>query len=108
MNLPEYLLNVGLNLSMEFGENWLEPINERLSEIYPELTTLELNYCNELCSKINKTAHGFIKNNPKQIGQEFTFIEFIVFEKFMTDRYEWINHSNLNALYSQSCYYSMK
>ena len=108
MNLNKEILNHGLNLSMEFGENWLKPINDRLSDTYPELSKSELMYCDKLCRKINEYAHDFIGNNPVKNGNEISFMESSKFKNVMKAKYSWIDDINLQRLYSQSCYYAWK
>jgi len=102
------ILNNGLNLSMEFGENWLKDINERLKIKYPELTISELKKYDKLHRKVNKYAHDFIRKNPIKNGNEINFIEFDKFEDFIKNKYDWIDEKNINQLYSQSCYYALK
>jgi len=108
MKLTNQILNDGLSLSMEFRENWLTDIDNRLKIKYPELTESELRNCDKLCRKINKTAHNFILKNPIKTGNEIDFIDFSKFEEFMKVKYKWIENANLNKLYSQSCYYALK
>ena len=108
MELTKKILNDGLNLSMEFGENWLADIDERLRTKHPELTKSELRNCDKLCRKINKLAQDFISKNPTKTANEVKFVEFSLFESYIKAKYEWINNDNLNKLYSQGCYYSLK
>ena len=35
---PDALLNEGLGLAMDWGENWLSPINVRLRKLHPYLS----------------------------------------------------------------------
>jgi len=77
------ILNNGLNLSMEFGENWLTDIDDRLRK-------------------------KLIRKNPIKNGDKIDFIDFSKFEDFMKIKYEWIDNANLKKLYSQSCYYALK
>ena len=102
------ILNNGLNLSMEFGENWLTDIDDRVGKNHPKLTKSELRSCDKLCRKVNKTAHDFIRKNPIKNGEKIDFIDFSKFEDFMKIKYEWIDNTNLKKLYSQSCYYALK
>ncbi len=97
------ILNIGLRLSMEFGENWLTDIDDRLGTKYTELRG-----CDKLCRKINTIAYDFIRNNPIKNGEKIDFIDFSSFEEFMKSKYEWIDNANLRKLYSQSCYYALK
>jgi len=108
MDLNKEILNEGLGLSMEFGENWLMDIDNRLHEKYPKLTETELKNCDQLCRKINKYAHSFFCNNHITDEKGITFIHFSKFEDFMKLKYNWIHNDNLSKLYSQGCYYALK
>lgn len=108
MDFKKEILNDGLHLSMEFGENWLTPIHDRLSELYPELTTTALADCGKLCRAVNKYAHQLIRNNPVKNGDEIRFMESDEFKEKMKAKYHWIDEENLQRLYSQSCYYAWK
>ena len=108
MELSNEILNKGLSFSMEFGDNWLVKINDRLSKKHPKLTKSELNSCEKLCRTVNKFAHDYVHKNPVKIENKITFIEFSFFKDLIKDKYEWINDENLSKLYSQSCYYALK
>ncbi len=105
--LPDDLLNDGLQLSMEFGENWLTDIGDRLKSKYPQLT-VDLKKCEFLCRKINKHAHDFLRENPVRNKNEIGFIDFPEFHSLIKAKYSWIDDTNLRKLYSQSCYYALK
>ncbi|WP_300597551.1 hypothetical protein [Niabella sp.] len=108
MDLNDDLLNKALALSMEWGENWLLPVNERLSKIYPGLADNELIGCNDLCAEINKNAHELVCENPVLDGSEIGFMDFEMFSTQLLKKFGWINKGNLQRLYSQSCYYARK
>lgn len=42
MTLDREILNAGLDLAMEFGPSWMQPIQGRLASRYPHLSTTEL------------------------------------------------------------------
>lgn len=108
MNLNDDILNQALALSMEWGENWLLPVNERLSKIYPELSDSELTSCNDLCAEVNKGAHLLVYENPILGGSDIRFMDFEIFSTQVHKKFGWINKANLQRLYSQSCYYAWK
>src|SRR5689334_4606755 len=56
----EGILNTGLAFALEFGTNWLEPIQSRLSEKYPTLKTKELNNCDKICRTAMKAGHDYV------------------------------------------------
>ena len=108
MEFNQKIANYGLSFSMEFGQNWLKPINERLSEKYPELLPVELEQYNKLCKEVNTYANDFIRNNPTKQNEKLIFLPFEKFKKVIHKKYVWINEDNLKQLYSQSCYYAWK
>ncbi len=108
MKLIDEVANAGLKLSMEFGEQWLEPIHNRLAARYPTLTDRVLERYDKLCKKINKTGHAYVRKNPVKVEGRVELMSMAVFEAFMVQQYPWINDDNLGQLYSQSCYYALK
>lgn len=62
-------LNVGLMLAMEFGENWLEPIQARLRLRFPALSEREVSRCNTMC----RAAMNFGRNQfAKAVSEDST------------------------------------
>ncbi len=57
---PE-LLNRALDLSLEWGENWMKPINERIRAAYPELTEADSQTLNSWCAEASKFAHAKVE-----------------------------------------------
>ena len=108
MNLSNEILNSGLSFAMEFGENWLNPINDRLKNIFPQLTFDELDNCNSICKKVNKIANQCVYENPIAINGEYQFMNIEQFSSFMKNHFKWISADNMCKLYSQSCYYALK
>ena len=108
MTLSNNILNNGLELHLEFGENWLTDIDDRLSEKFPGLSKYDLRKCDNLCRKTAKIANSFVCNNPIKEKGKVKFIDSSDFKIYMLNQYDWINEKNLSHLYSQSCYYAMK
>lgn len=98
------ILNSGLNFSMEFGENWLLDINDRLLNKYPELAESELDAYNILWKKVNGIAHDYVYKNFAKFKNEM--MAFSEFKKFIKVKYEWIDENNLRRLHNQSRYYA--
>ncbi|MFC5048410.1 hypothetical protein ACFSTE_13730 [Aquimarina hainanensis] len=107
MSIDEKILNEGLAQSMEFGDNWLVDVDERLKEKFPKLSESELKDCDKLFREINTYAHDLVRNTIK-MKQEISFISIVRFNEKLIAKYQWINSSNLSRLYSQSCYYALK
>ncbi|HWV65930.1 hypothetical protein, partial [Chitinophaga sp.] len=91
MNLSDNILNLGLKLSMEFGKNWLLPVSERLSKLNPELTQKQLTDCNEICKRVNESAHRVVYNNPVKNGAGIQFIDFGSFKDNILRQYHWVS-----------------
>jgi hypothetical protein len=106
------IYNKGLDYAMEFGSNWLQPIQSRLSEKYINLSNDELNHFDKVCRKAMNDGHKFIYNRlaklyekQKKISQSHLEEEF---KDFITNRYNWMSNKNISRLFSQSLYYTMK
>ncbi|MNG72465.1 hypothetical protein D3C87_629410 [compost metagenome] len=108
MNLSIEVLNYGLQLSMEFGKNWLKPINERLEIKFPNLNKQQQEECNLICKRVHQIAHNYVAENPIRSDSGVEFVAFNQFKQFILTKYNWLSTANLQRLYSQSCYYASK
>src|SRR5262245_22825421 len=99
-------------MAMEFGPNWLQPIQKRLGEKYPHLSPEELDYCNVTCSKARDEGNNFIYLKLGEVagkGQTITGNELeLQLATFTNTKYQWISTENLGKLFSQGCYYAWK
>ena len=108
MKFNNEILNYGLELSMEFGANWLKPVNERLKKKFPNLNNQELSEYNFICEEVNNIAHKYVYENQNSEDTNQMIIYYKLFNDFLLDKYNWISEKNLSGLYSQSCYYAWK
>ena len=108
MEFSKEILNIALDMSMEFGENWLKPINDRLHKKYPEISSEDLEAINSICKEVNKFANDYVYKSGSVINKEISFVDFKKFKVDILLKYIWISESNLSHLYSQSYYYAMK
>jgi hypothetical protein len=99
------LLNEGLHLAMEWGEDWLKPIQKRLAALYPALSKGELDEINAICQEAMRFGHGVVCDITSKSGMETKPEDF---ESAMIARYPWVNSKNLSRLFSQGMYYTMK
>ncbi len=103
------ILNRGLAFALEFGENWLEPIQTKLAEVYPHLTAEELDHYNQLCKEVASDGNALIFKVVHEDGEDFySEKNRQLWQKTMLQKYPWINEKNLSHSYSQSCYYALK
>lgn len=101
----EEILNAGLNLAMEFGENWLQPIQERLSKKYPHLSAEDLVEYNTLCKSAMNFGHEIVYELAEQHGKETKYEKF---EPIYIQKYSWVSRKNLSRLFSQGMYYAWR
>lgn len=101
-NISAEVLNVALDMSLEWGENWLKDINERILEAYPKLTAEEADNLNRWCVEVRDFAYRLIEceyNPPKEKLTEMAI-------KQVRRKYPQINEENLAHLYNQGMYYA--
>ena len=107
-------LNVGLNIAMEWGEDWLQPIQERLRARFPKLDVAAFDECNEICQAAMRTGYELASECMIGIGLSDNLSEEKnreIKNQFTDDiraRFAWIDDDNAGRLYSQGCYYAMK
>ncbi|UTW65368.1 hypothetical protein KFE94_11960 [bacterium SCSIO 12643] len=109
MALLDEILNSGLNLSMEFGKNLRQPINNRLIKLFPNLSNSQLEMYNSECScardyGLNLIYDLYSKNTWKVDGKK---IENEFCNNFK-NKYPWVSDSNLVRLFNQGSYYACK
>ena len=103
---PE-ILNLSLNLALEWGENWLAPIQERLIKEIPTLTLNETNDLNLLAKTVRQDINSFIYKTLDAKGVETEQLKEILSE-YVKEKYSWIDQENFSRLFSQGCYYAWK
>lgn len=108
----EKILNKGLEFALEFGPNWLQPIQSRLSAKFQELKSDELNKYDSICRSAMKQGHDYIyktlekatdenrKIKEKEMAEEL--------KSFLQKDYPWIDSGNLKRILSQGFYYAWK
>jgi hypothetical protein len=99
------LLNKGLDLAMEGGENWLKPIQDRLALQHPELSQSELDEVNDICHAAMKFGHDCVYDLALKSGKNTKREDF---EPLMRVRSPWVDPKNLSHLFSQGMYYAWK
>jgi hypothetical protein len=104
---PDYstLLNVGLSFALEFGENWLEPIQARMSAKFPMLAVEELDALNTNCQAAMNFGHDLLYSMAESEGSDLNQAKW---QSTVSTNYPWINTSNMNHLFSQGMYYAWK
>ena len=101
----EALLNQGLRLAMEFGQNWLQPIQARLSLLHPELKPTELDRLNEICRSAMMHGHKVTYEQSAKLGKA---VSIQTVAPVVRAKYSWINEENMGRLFSQGMYHAYK
>jgi len=105
--MDERILNVGLHLAMEFGKNWLQPIQRRLAEKFRALSTSELDEYERVCREAMDLGHAQVPIQWRRAGgHEKNARRF--FDDVVLAAHPWITRKNLSRLFSQGCYYAAK
>ena len=104
-NPDPIILNLGLNLAMAWGDDWLCDIQNRLSKLHPKLTKKELDFYNDTCKKAMNDGHKLVLACLADHGRDF---DPVIFKTKYKEKYPWVSDSNNGHVYSQGMYYSMK
>lgn len=106
------VLNTGLVFAMEFGENWLKPIQQRLFKKYSYLTKEQLDSYNSICKTALSDGIKFIETTLEKIADERRTIHEQELKDqlrvFMQSKYPWIDRNTVAHLFNQGCYYGWK
>ena len=102
MNLDSEILNIAVDLSLEWGEWFLKPVNNRLRERYPQLGEEEAESYNRLCKEIREYAFAQIEMAYTKQIPNVTAIQNI------RVRYPLLNQDSINRLNNQGTYYAWK
>ena len=106
------ILNAGLDMAMEFGEFFRQPIQSRLSKKYSSLTAEQLDHYNSVCTSAMQSGFNFVDSILAPLAASQQTISEANLKKqlfhHMKSNYPWISQDNLDRLYNQSCYFAFK
>lgn len=105
--MQDDILNVGLGLAMEFGENWLKPIQRRLQSLYPALDAHEADAYDAACHAAMNAGNRIVAELLAELGG-FHDRAYGMFLSRLLTTYPWVSEDNAKHLFSQGCYYAMK
>jgi hypothetical protein len=103
--LEAEILNAGLDLAMEWGADFMQPINPRLTRRFPRLPVHELNAYDAACRAAMGWGHTQVAPHWHAVGGNEREAR-RAFERSVRDRYPWISDKNLSRLYAQGRYYA--
>ena len=102
---PDALRNEGLALAMDWGEDWLAPIQQRLRERHPRLTRAELDELDSTCRAAMRLGHETVHALVRTHGKDLALAAFA--ERFAA-QVPWASAENVERLFKQGLYYAWK
>ena len=105
--LESAILNEGLALALEWGEQWLTPIQERLGAMHPLLSPSDLDAYDEACRAAMRFGHRQVPICWREAGPDRD----ATFTRWRDDvlaKHPWMSEENLGRLFSQGMYYAWK
>ena len=101
-NFSVEILNVALAMSLEWGENWLAPINARIVAAYPALSAEDAQTLDLWCKEVSKFAYALVEKDYPQnmagnVGDAMHHV---------ARQYPQLDADNLARLYNQGMYYA--
>ncbi|MCH9693440.1 MAG: hypothetical protein K0U72_02925 [Gammaproteobacteria bacterium] len=99
------LWNYSLHLAQEWGNDWMQPIQQRLAKAFPHFSESELDRLNDLAQNAMRYSYNiaydlYEKTQGGDFGKEW--------KSACLSRYAWIDDKNLNQLLSTGRFYAMK
>jgi hypothetical protein len=101
------ILNEGMELAMEFGKNWLQPIQGRLGRKHKDLSHGQLDEYERVCREALTYGVEQVKVQMRAAARQEKKAARL-FGEAMTARYPWMTPKTLSHLFSQGCYYAWK
>lgn len=100
--IDKNILNRALSISLEWGKEWLNPIQNRLMHVVPRLSGNDIEKISEYITRVRDDVFKIYSDNYDPKSQ--TFNSDVL--KEVTEKYPWINKNNLSRLDSQGQYYA--
>lgn len=95
--------NTAVMLSLEWGENWLKPIQERLRHYFPDVSEEEATQLDHHCREMMKVA--------MEVAEQYFFEKIYSLEeakRMLKERFPKLAEDNLSRLFSQAIWYVNK
>jgi hypothetical protein len=99
------LWNYALELAQEWGEEWLQPVQERLSKVYPMMQRTQLDELNSLAQQAMKRGHDLAYDLIDKLGENESEKPW---RELYQAEYPWVDERNLSHLLSTGSYYAWK
>jgi hypothetical protein len=98
-------LNQGLNMALEWGENFGKPIGPRLAALYPELSAEQLEKCEKVCEEVKSFAFQVLYELYGAGHKDPTAAQY---HNVVRAKYPWVSSENLSRLLTQGRYYAWR
>ncbi len=99
------VLNTGLELALEWGENFGKPIGPRLAVLFPKLSPEQLEAYEKICQEAKYFAfevlYKLYENGHKDPSTQ-------QYDRPVLDKYPWVSNENLSRLLTQGRYYAWR
>jgi hypothetical protein len=97
------VLNLALNLSLEFGPEWRKPIQARLRLKVPALSESDADELNRISASTRDNAHALIERSVHQGTPAEDEAR-----RELREAYPWIDDETLLRLWNQGLYFAMR
>jgi hypothetical protein len=102
--MDDETLNLCLSLAMEWGDDWLKPIQSRLKAIRPDLSPAQRRECNSIAQSAMKIGRKLVLDYLKPDFES----DFDGWSEALLDEFPWVSSDNLSRCFSQGAYYARK
>ncbi len=108
----EEILNAGLEFALEFGPNWLKPVQSRLAAKYPDLSPEILDEYDKVCRSAMDKGHHYIYTRLEQAldaGEKISEVQLSEgLSNYLLALFPWVDYRNMGHIRSQGLYYAWK
>ena len=105
--LDTAIANEALQLAMEWGDQWLQPVQKRLSLKFPKLNRDDLDRYNEVAQSAMKFGHEVVYDRIDTFGRDCDELS-TACRNVIAKHFPWVSDANLDRLFSQGMYYAWK
>ena len=99
----EEILNIGYEMALEFGKNWLQPINDRLAKKFKNLSQEEIEEYTQACEQLRNESNNYIYESLSKLTDEQQDIREKDFKKELTDwmrtHSPWVSESKYQTYF---------
>jgi hypothetical protein len=99
-DLEGSILNVALDLALEWGEYFLKPTQPRMAKLYPGLSGAQLDAYDVAARAVMSRAFGMLYDSPETDREGLA--------RFVHAQHPWVNANNMARLHTQGVYYAHK